>query len=168
MTSRLRHLTLGLVTLVVLGVPAYMIGQKERLLDEGRTVLLRLAPVDPRSLIQGDYMDLRYAFPDSTLPIEDLPRRGRLVLTVGPDSVGHVDRLYRDEAPLASDEQLIAYHKHRGGVQFGAEAFFFQEGHAEYYADAEYGALKVSEDGESILVGLHGADRQPLGPPQAQ
>ncbi|MFX7329222.1 GDYXXLXY domain-containing protein, partial [Acinetobacter baumannii] len=34
--------------------------QKEMLLKEGQLVLLPLAPVDPRSLMQGDYMALRY------------------------------------------------------------------------------------------------------------
>ena len=30
--------------------------QKEQTLKEGQLVLLQLAPVDPRSLMQGDYM----------------------------------------------------------------------------------------------------------------
>ncbi|ARA94582.1 MAG: hypothetical protein D6685_11860 [Bacteroidetes bacterium] len=165
MTSRIRYGILALVTLAVLGVPAYLIAQKERLLAEGRTVLLRLAPVDPRSLMQGDYMDLRYAFPDSTLPPEALPRRGRLVLIVGPDSVARIDRLYREGEPLGPNEQLIAYRKRQGRVQFGAEAFFFQEGHADYYSGAQYGALKVNPEGESLLVGLRDEARRPLGPP---
>src|SRR5690606_14717090 len=34
--------------------------QKERTIKEGELVLLELAPIDPRSLIQGDYMQLNY------------------------------------------------------------------------------------------------------------
>src|SRR3546814_7520410 len=52
-TTLFRSLVLGAVNLQVL--------QKQRVLDDGRTVLLALRPVDPRSLIQGDYMVLRYA-----------------------------------------------------------------------------------------------------------
>ena len=33
---------------------------RERLLAEGRVVMLELAPVDPRSLMQGDYMTLNF------------------------------------------------------------------------------------------------------------
>src|SRR5690606_19512775 len=39
----------------------------ERTLRDGQLVLLELAPVDPRSLMQGDYMALRFAV-DAQLP----------------------------------------------------------------------------------------------------
>lgn len=163
-TNRWRTGGLWLGLAVVLLVPSWMILQKERLLDEGRTILLRLAPVDPRSLIQGDYMALRYAFPDSTIVPDSLPRRGRFVIDVGPDSVAHIDRLYQGGMPLGPEEHLLGFHRQGRQVYLGAEAFFFQEGHAEYYQDAEYGELKVSDDGESILVGLRDAERRRLGP----
>ena len=38
---------------------------RERLLASGRVVMLELAPVDPRSLMQGDYMALRFALAES-------------------------------------------------------------------------------------------------------
>ncbi len=34
--------------------------EKEKMLDEGKLVLLRLARADSRSLVQGDYVRLRY------------------------------------------------------------------------------------------------------------
>ncbi|MCC9044019.1 GDYXXLXY domain-containing protein [Myroides sp. M-43] len=40
--------------------------QKENTIKEGQLVLLELAPVDPRSLIQGDYMILNYAISNQT------------------------------------------------------------------------------------------------------
>ena len=49
----------GLVA--ALGVPAGLVVQKERVVRSGNLVLLPLAPVDPRSLMQGDYMILDYA-----------------------------------------------------------------------------------------------------------
>lgn len=39
---------------LVLGAANYSIGKYERLLAQGRSVILELAPVDPRSLMQGD------------------------------------------------------------------------------------------------------------------
>ena len=55
-----RHLILvGLVGVCL--VFGGMVVQKEAVLEEGHLVLLALAPVDPRSLMQGDYMTLRYA-----------------------------------------------------------------------------------------------------------
>ena len=46
--------------LLVLGIANFAIWQKEDVLANGRTILLELAPVDPRSLMQGDYMALRF------------------------------------------------------------------------------------------------------------
>ena len=49
----------GLV--LVLGAVNLSIRDKEGVLADGRLVLFQLRPVDPRSLMQGDYMILRYA-----------------------------------------------------------------------------------------------------------
>ena len=49
----------GLV--LVLGVANYDILQKQQVVENGQQILLRLRPVDPRSLMQGDFMQLRYA-----------------------------------------------------------------------------------------------------------
>ena len=48
------------------------IWQKETLIANGRPIYIELAPVDPRSLMQGDYMALAFPLP------EDL-RRNSLV-----------------------------------------------------------------------------------------
>ena len=46
--------------IILLGFFNNSILQKEKLLTDGQLVLLELAPVDPRSLMQGDYMRLNY------------------------------------------------------------------------------------------------------------
>ena len=45
--------------LLLLGYLNWSIYQKEQTLRDGQLVLFELAPVDPRSLMQGDYMSLR-------------------------------------------------------------------------------------------------------------
>ena len=60
MTDRIRLAILVLGAFIVLALVNLQIFGKEAIIRDGRTVLLRLAPVDPRSLIQGDYMALRY------------------------------------------------------------------------------------------------------------
>ena len=53
---------IALITLVIaLTAINWSIYQKETLLAEGQVIYLELAPVDPRSLMQGDYMALRFA-----------------------------------------------------------------------------------------------------------
>ena len=50
--------------LLALAVANHGIFKRERILSDGRVLLLELAPVDPRSLMQGDYMALRFAAAD--------------------------------------------------------------------------------------------------------
>ena len=46
---------------LVFGGVNWQIANKERLRANGQTVYLELAPIDPRSLMQGDYMALNFA-----------------------------------------------------------------------------------------------------------
>ncbi|KAA0891152.1 GDYXXLXY domain-containing protein [Pusillimonas sp. ANT_WB101] len=57
-TWRRAGLLVGLA--LVLGLANATIYQKEQILAHGERVVLELAPVDPRSLMQGDYMALRF------------------------------------------------------------------------------------------------------------
>ncbi|MBS0976300.1 GDYXXLXY domain-containing protein, partial [Serratia rubidaea] len=51
----------GALVLAALLLVNLSIYQKEQQLRQGRVAILQLAPVDPRSLMQGDYMALDYA-----------------------------------------------------------------------------------------------------------
>ena len=134
---------------------------KQEILREGRLILLELRPRDPRSLIQGDYMVLRYG-PQAFPPLADtLPPHGRVILKLDADGVATFARL-DDGAPLGAHEVRLRYKSRLGGrrLRYGAESFFFQEGDARLYADARYGALRVDPAGKSVLVGLADEDRQ--------
>ena len=157
--------------LLALGVANYNIRQKQQVLDGGRQVLLELRPVDPRSLIQGDYMQLAYAgklFPSAAI-METLPRRGTIVLAVDAQDVAVFSRL-DDGSRLAQNELRLKYKlilQRWGGrtMRIGAESFLFQEGRAELYENASYGVLRVDESGDSVLVGLADEERRIISPP---
>ena len=153
---------------VALALIGYSIAAKEELLESGRVVYLELAPVDPRSIMQGDYMALRFAIAnDARRDMEyDEPSGtagsqrkelttadGYIVATLGPDSVSHYKRL-DDGTLLAPDEILLRYRVREGQIKFATNAFFFEEGAAERYEDARYGEFRVAPDGELLLTGL--------------
>ena len=142
---------------LVLGAANYTIWQRQQIVDHGRPVLLELRPVDPRSLMQGDYMALAYAESVFPGPAErsGLPRRGSFIVTVGADNVATFARL-DSGGPLAANEARIKYKliDRFGGIRLGAESFFFEEGQADRFATAEYGVLHVDRAGNSVLVGL--------------
>jgi uncharacterized membrane-anchored protein len=140
--------------------------KKQAIVDDGQPLLLQLRPVDPRSLIQGDYMELRYdqsAFPVGEVA-KGLPRAGSVILTVDEDNVGRFNRI-DDGTPLSAGEVRLRFklRLYDGELRYGAESFFFQEGQAERYEAARYGVLHLDESGASVLVGLADADGNLLG-----
>jgi uncharacterized membrane-anchored protein len=138
------------------------IAQKERLLAEGRVVYLELAPRDPRSLMQGDYMALGYKV------AADARRggaNGRIVAALDARSIASFRRV-DDGRPLAADEVVLRYRVRNNRVNFATNAFFFQEGDAALYRTAQYGEFRVADDGDLLLTGLRGPDLEPLGRPR--
>jgi uncharacterized membrane-anchored protein len=164
----LRHIAMGVVGLIVLAFVNVNIIQTEIRLTQGQVIFLQLAPVDPRSLIQGDYMRLNYALTRELPPMNGLPEKGQVVLKLDQRHVATFDRVYQGGA-LAPQELLLNYRRQDNGqIQIGPESFFFQEGHANDYAQARYAALRVADNGQSLLVGLRSETLAPLGPPEVQ
>lgn len=150
-----RILVIAGTMLAILAFVNFEIVGKERILRDGTTVLLALAPVDPRSLMQGDYMALRYAMADEVArtAAEQGVHDGRIVIALGENGVATFLRIYRGE-PLADGEQLLQFRKRGESVRLASDAWFFQEGTADAYRDARYGVLRVTADGEAVLVGV--------------
>jgi len=139
----------------------FSIFKKERLLAEGKLILIALAPVDPRSLMQGDYMTLSYAIAQGE-QMDEMPKRGYYVVKVDEQGIAQKQRLQGNKTPLNKDEYLIVYTTGKWNLNIGAEAFFFQEGQAEKYATSKYGGLMVDQYGNSILVGLYDENRKKI------
>ena len=151
MNTFVSRLLIVLGALVVLGLVNHSIYGKERIIRSGETIYLELAPVDPRSLMQGDYMALRFRLVDSielgrsdgamssasgTVPIE---LDGRRVATLG----------------AGADSLHLRYRIRGGAVWLGTNAYFFEEGTADRYSAARFGEFKLDRDsGEAVLVGL--------------
>jgi uncharacterized membrane-anchored protein len=158
-----RALVLGGLALVLV-VPNALVAHKEWLLADGTPVLLELAPVDPRSLIQGDYMRLDYAI---TRQIADSgqrwPRTGQIVVALDENGVARFVRRHDGRTPLGARERLLTYRRRDGRIRIGTDAFHFQEGRAGDYQSARYGELRLSPSGTSVLVGLRDSARTALG-----
>jgi uncharacterized membrane-anchored protein len=150
--------------LVVLGLVNWTIAKRERHIESGRVVYLELAPVDPRSLMQGDYMALRFAVArQAEAALSGAPQNsnGRVVVTVDASGVGQYARL-DDGRPLGADEIYLRYRMRSGRMKFATNAWFFEEGAAKRYEAARYGEFRVDADGELLLTRMRGKDLQPL------
>jgi len=117
-----------------LGILSAMIARKTYTRACGRRIMLRCAPVDPRSLFRGDYVDLRYdiSHPDrrhlkglrnfyrgQTVYVA-LAKRGRFWTATG---------IYPHPPNLSRGELFIKGRaKENGAIEYGIESFFVPEG----------------------------------------
>ena len=151
-----RALPVLAATTFALGVPFFLATEKAAVATHGTPILLELAPRDPRSLFQGDYMELRYARiaelehrTDRTATIALRKDAGDVV--VGARFVGATEA-------VADDEVKVVIRRGRWGEwKLGAQTYFFEQGKAERFSTAKYGELRVGPFGEVVLVGLRDA-----------
>lgn len=161
--------------------------QKEQILNNGDLILLELEPVDPRSLMQGDYMNLRYEIvSEEEQPVteeannEEDPiekdskgiidknkylrpntKTGYCIVKKQKDDTAYLVRFQKEVYPLNHGEYAIKYNKlNSWEISIGASSYFFQEGNGERFNKAKYGGLKVDKSGHSLLVGLYDKERK--------
>jgi uncharacterized membrane-anchored protein len=147
-------------TLIVLGAVNFAITAKERIRREGEVVYLPLAPVDPRSLMQGDYLALRFQL------VQEIERSEQAAGAPGLDGQTRFASVVLDPkrvaqlAPAGVAATLrLRYRIRAGHVWLGTNAFFFEEGAAVRFAGARFGEFRVDRaSGEAVLVGLRDAD----------
>lgn len=147
--------------LLVLVAINFNITQKQNLIENGEVLLFELAPVDPRSLMQGDYMRLRFTIANQinkklyeasqhmTIP----PTQGWVIVEKGENNIASLVDFY-DQQDLLSSQYIIPFKYRNYRVVFTTNAFYFQEGLANHFQKAKYGEFRVSSDNEIILTHL--------------
>jgi uncharacterized membrane-anchored protein len=161
----MRHKIVVAMLMVILLVINFSIYSKEQHLKQGETIYLELAPVDPRSLIQGDYMALRFEV--STALNDDLfknkkdndwqksiePHDGKIIVNLNSKNIATYQKIYQDQI-TQKNELILNYRVRNNKIKFASNAFFFQEGTAKAYEDARYGEFKVNKNGELLLKAM--------------
>lgn len=155
----------------------WSIYQKEVLLENGQVVYLKLAPVDPRSIMQGDYMTLRFTLAgeiqsafrkqsllegrsegvnsfDGLVNVSVNERSIASFVSISTQSgfINHQANPANDE--LALKTLPLQFRLRKGRVKFATDAFFFEEGTGSKLTNATYGEFRVNEHGELLLVAL--------------
>ena len=155
-----RLLLLGCL-LFVLGYTLVCTLNKERTLRSGQLVLLQLAPVDPRSLLQGDYLDLRYELLRDLREVVEPSGKTYAIVRLDENGVGYLIRTQSTPDGLAEGEYALRVRRRDagawnvGGLYIGAEDYFFEEGKADVYSRAAYGGLRLDGRGGVVLAGLY-------------
>lgn len=137
------------------------IWQKENLIANGRPVFMELAPVDPRSLMQGDYMALRFHLPALDKVELDAAPRIKAVAKIDARGIAVMQGIDTGK-PLAPGEMLIELLHTGGGLRPASDAWYFKEGEADRWAKARFGEFRIDSQGRALLVGLRGKDLEKL------
>jgi uncharacterized membrane-anchored protein len=173
---KLRTMLIWAMLAVALGTVNWLALGRERLAANGQVMYLALSSLDLSSPVQGDSMNLRYELANY-VPVNERSSSGALVVSLDKQQKATFVRIYQPGSPLAAGEHLLGYRVRsgqvrigaesfffqEGQVRIGAESFFFQEGQAAVYQGADFGELRVAPDGTAALVGLRGANLEPLG-----
>ncbi len=150
---------------LVLLVANVGIWQKEQLIRHGQAVFVPLAPADPRSLMQGDFMRLEFVGWQDRWAINEQAAEGQphVVLRLDDQRIAQVLRFeHGTQAPLAEGELRLPLTHKAGNWVLVTDAFYFKEGEAERWEAARFGEFRIDPSGRALLVGLRGEALAPL------
>jgi uncharacterized membrane-anchored protein len=156
---------IALTAVTTLGLVNVQIWDKETVIARGQPVFVELAPVDPRSLMQGDYMRLAYRGPRDLAAALGPAGGDRRLVVARRDGRG-IATMLRPAQPgeVVADGELLLELIPKGGRWIVAsDAWYFKEGDAERWTAARYGEFRVSADGRALLVGMADSDLRRIG-----
>ncbi len=164
---------------ISIGVFCIIIYHHHRL-TTGDSIYVKLSPLDPRSLIQGDYMALNYELFFINLEAADkdweinktsltrnqrhIYNQARITIWVETDQQGRITKSAFDANDLVHPRPLIVKNpsNYMRSLYPAANSFLFAEGLAQCYQRATYAHLKVNNKGAPILMELVNDDLQSL------
>jgi len=133
----------------------------EHLLRTGTLIKLELAPYDPRSMLQGDYVRLNYEI--SSPPEDELSRlreegrsRVRVALVPGADGLHEFGRILAPgQQPNPGEVAINGVFDGWGSILYGIETYFIPEGTGTDVADASrYAFVRVGRNGNALIERL--------------
>ena len=132
---------------------------KTQTLANGAIVKLKLAPQDPRGLLTGDYMALRYEIANAlsgtgTGRSELFAEDGYVLVQVNAQGVAEFVGQSASFPTPGPGQVVLQFRRRDQEVKFATNAFYFQEGQAHTFEAARYGEFRVSPKGEMLLTHL--------------
>lgn len=164
-------LILALVTLLIF---VGLVAKNEWHLHHSKSIFIELRPVDPRSILQGDYMALAYELNLQSLKAlagsenealdQVIFNHSSVPAKVILDSQNRVVRTILDiNNSFAGQSLILKNPENRSEALYPtSRSFLFAEGLAQCYQKAKYAEFKVNTKGEAILFDLRGEELQPL------
>ncbi|WP_440206807.1 GDYXXLXY domain-containing protein [Acinetobacter oleivorans] len=164
-------LILALATILIF---VGLVAKNEWHLHHSKNIFIELRPVDPRSILQGDYMALAYELNLQSLKAlagsenealdQVIFNHSSVPAKVILDSQNRVVHTILDiNNSFAGQSLILKNPENRLQALYPASrSFLFAEGLAQCYQKAKYAEFKVNTKGEAILFDLRGEELQPL------
>lgn len=156
---------IGLSTLGTAGVFASALVEKEAILKQGETIYIALVPVDPRAIMQGDYMALRFALPDANAVFRrasEAKQTPVAIASVDARRVATITRIALPPPQIVAGERVMKMRREQGTWRIGTNAWFFREGEGKKFESAAFGEFRLGPAGDLILVGMADKDLNPI------
>lgn len=131
----------------------YSVIKEERNLKQ-ETFYIKTAPVDPRSLIQGDYMILNYDITESARKEARDLRKGYIRVRINDLKVAEFVRVDNKYLPSSDNEISIQFHQNNSTMDIGVNSYLFQEGTGNRFQKAQYAEVIKLKNGELRLKHL--------------
>lgn len=116
--------------------------QKEAIKNDGEVIYFKLAPVDPRAFMLGDYMALNF---EHNLRNHSDENMQTFIVTLNDQ------KIVIDAAPYQGTTVKDNQRLFRIQDQLRPDRFYFQEGHAKSYEEAKYGLFRYVSPSQFLL-----------------
>lgn len=154
--SKLKYILITANFILLAGLFIFSVVKMENIKGKGKELYLKLAPVDPRSLMQGDYMTLSFDLDNQIGSVRrlredyDFPYK---YVVVSQDSCKYL-RGQNEPTPCEDNEVAIKLAPKDYWHSLPTKSYFFQEGTEQKYSNSEYARVKVDEYGNFVIVAL--------------
>jgi uncharacterized membrane-anchored protein len=151
MRTRLLHVILLLQVASLLGLYAY----HSHIEKAGKTYLIKCAPVDPRDLLSGDYVSLRYEIGLLPERFEELDYKNKEVyVTLEPSGpVWEVQDV--SNVPPAEGKPYLKGQGNGREIKYGIEKYYIPEGKGKNVPGNLYAQIVIQPGGIAQLKKLY-------------
>ncbi|CAK7020691.1 MULTISPECIES: GDYXXLXY domain-containing protein [Fusobacterium] len=139
-----------LLLMIVFG---YSVIKEEKNLKKA-TFYIKTVPVDPRSLIQGDYMVLNYDIAESARMEIGNIRKGYIRIKINDLKIAEFIRIDEEYLPPSNNEISIQFQKNGSNIDIGVNSYLFQEGTGNKFQKAQYAEVIELKNGKLRLKNL--------------
>ncbi|BBA52411.1 GDYXXLXY domain-containing protein [uncultured Fusobacterium sp.] len=115
------------------------------------TFYIKTSPIDPRSLIQGDYMILNYNITDSARKEAENIRKGYIRIRINDLKIAEFIRIDKEYLLPSNNEISIYFQKIDFNIDIGVNSYLFQEGTGNKFQKAEYAEVIELKNGKLRL-----------------